>query len=755
MENNEAAGQRLQLFWLDYMKAIALVWIFLNHTAEQLFGSPLIANPFTGWPPLQERISQLQPLSDYGSLNAPINLLRYVGWFGDQGVQLFIIISGFGLTWGLLARQAGEPLKLWPFYRRRAERVYPLWWAAHLLVLGLVLFFPLQLGVLNSNFILSLIGIRATETSLYYLVAAWWYIGLLIQFYLIYPLLWEGLRRRGPLWLLTVGCIVAFTIRLLGLLTLDSYLDAWSRGAIFITRLPEFIFGISLAAWLYQSREKVDRHLRRRATVAAALLIYTAGMLLSLTLLGMTVAPFMLGLGALIVLYNVLGGKDTPRPRNANARFWTWVGQHSYSLYLMHHLVILLVLPRGVAPNSAQKAIRIVLAVVATLASSIALERGVQFVTTVLMKWYRRAGLVGAGIRVAAIVTALAIAAVGSELLVRQVAPQEVYGWGERPSLEPHPIFGWRLIPNQTTHLRWESYDYYVTANSLGFPGPEYAPEKSSNTLRILTVGDAFTSAEGVDTDQAWPRLLEADLAARLADREVQVLNFAITGYGPNQYEAVIAEYVPVYQPDLIVIGFYVNEYRDVLVSDDSFRASIGFDLPPQNSLRSILSLSHLKRFISLQIYEPLSELWNNAPRSHGYSLGQFASLERSQENLDEGRQRVAERLEQIRRVADGIPVILLMIPAPVQVCEPKDLSYYPRHVDLNDTATYDLELPQRITSELADTLGFGYYDLRPALRSENGICAYQPNNMHWTVTGHRLVAAYLSEKLIADGYVE
>ena len=26
---------------------------------------------------------------------------------------------------------------------------------------------------------------------------------------------------------------------------------------------------------------------------------------------------------------------------------------------------------------------------------------------------------------------------------------------GERPSLEPHPVFGWRLKPSETTRLRW------------------------------------------------------------------------------------------------------------------------------------------------------------------------------------------------------------------------------------------------------------------------------------------------------------
>ena len=749
--------KRPQLYWLDYIKAIALVWIFLNHVSEQLFGFPYIANPYAGWPPLEARVAQLQPISGYGLLDIPLNLLRYLGWSGDQGVQLFIIISGFGLTWGLMTRQAGKPLLLGPFYRRRAERLYPLWWGAHLLILFLMIGLPFSPGAIDFNYILSFVGIRLTPGTYFYLVPAWWYVGLLIQLYLVYPLLWEGLRRRGPAWLLTVSLAVALPIRALGLFAFEGYLDQWQRGAIFITRLPEFALGISLAAWFYQSAEITDRRLRATSTVAAALAVYVLGTLLSLTLPGMTIAPLMLGAASLVILYALLRGSNLRAPQNPTARFWTWVGQHSYSLYLIHHLAILIVLPTGIAPDSARALIGIALAVALTLIGAVGLEWGVSVAERAIGSLYRRAGLAGKGVYVTAFgLVVLAGLMVGAELLVRQVAPQEVYGWGERASLEPHSTFGWRLKPSSVTHLRWVSYDYTVTANSLGFPGPEYPQEKPAHAFRILTIGDAFTSAEGVNTEQAWPRLLESALAAQMPDREVQVLNFGITGYGPNQYAAVIEAYAPTYEPDLIIIGFFVNDYQDVLLSDDDFRASIGFDQPPQDGLLSILNLSHLRQFVKLQVVEPLREWITGQPGPNRYFLGQFGALERNRADLDDGQQRVADRLEQIKAVADKLNarVVLAMIPAPVQVCKPDQLNYYPRGVDLSNTDIYDLETPQRATKALADSLGLGYYDLLPVLQAGDGTCVYQPNNLHWTVNGHRAVAAYLAEALVADGYV-
>jgi hypothetical protein len=75
--------------------------------------------------------------------------------------------------------------------------------------------------------------------------------------------------------------------------------------------------------------------------------------------------------------------------------------------------------------------------------------------------------------------------------------------------------------------------------------------------------------------------------------------------------------------------------------------------------------------------------------------------------------------------------------------------------VDLSDSERFDLELPQRITQEIASALGFAYYDLRPVLNSKDGKCLYQSNNMHWTAEGQRTVANYLAGVLAAKAHLE
>jgi peptidoglycan/LPS O-acetylase OafA/YrhL len=163
------------------------------------------------------------------------------------------------------------------------------------------------LSMANPNTYLSMLGLRLTPSLLYYFAPAWWFVGLLLQLYFIYPLLWEVLQRWGPLKLLIVGCVLAFAARALGALIFTNYLDPCLRGAIFIIRLPEFVLGISLAAWMHRDPERTNARLLAPSTLLLALAALILAFALALTLLGMAIIPFLLGLGLLVLLYAVLG----------------------------------------------------------------------------------------------------------------------------------------------------------------------------------------------------------------------------------------------------------------------------------------------------------------------------------------------------------------------------------------------------------------------------------------------------------------
>jgi peptidoglycan/LPS O-acetylase OafA/YrhL/lysophospholipase L1-like esterase len=718
----------------------------LNHIVEKLTGGAYANNPTFDWPSLGTRLGQFAPVSGAGPLNWPLTVVRDFGWFGDVGVNLFIIASGFGLTYGMFAK--GEVLDARSFYRRRAFRIFPLWWGAHVLFLP----YGLLTGALSTGdwrFYADLVGLRFLPGMFYYFSPAWWYVGLILQFYLVFPVLWSFLRRYGAMALLCAGCALGFAALALGpVLFHSTYLDAWQRGAFFITRLPEFVVGMALGQLWFAQPARAAALFRAPAVWLGAAAAAVAGAALSFTLPGMIVAPLLLGAGSAGALFPLLA-RSSERDDALQ-----WVGRKSYPLYLTHQPFVLVFVP--VAHAIARVAFGIAAAIGGTLAATVVLERGTAWVEAALGRLRARRGSRAAAAALAAGALVLVLLPVGADLAVAAFDPQEVNGWGERASLEPDARFGWKLIPSRTTRLRWESYDYRVTSNALGFPAPQFSIEKPPQALRILVTGDAFSSAEGVDTAQAWPRLLQADLQRRLPNRRVEVLNFAITGYSPNQEAAVVSAFAPLYHPDLVVVEYFAhafaNDAQDVLASDDQFRASIGFSQPAQTGLAAVFGLAQLRAWLHVRVVEPLVSIVKHRPAAEGYFLGNFASLEVENEPFGgEAIPKTAARFAEIARAArgGGGRAVVAFVPPPVAVCDARALRYYPRYVDLADKTKYDLDLADRRAARIAALAHVVLWDLRPALRALP-VCPYMPRNMHFTVDGQRAVAEMMAQRIAA-----
>lgn len=738
--------QSSHLPWVDAIKAIALLWIVLNHIVERLFGSEYFANPSATWPPFSDRVSQLQPLVGHGAWDLLLNPLRYIGWAGDQGVGLFLVASGLGITWGLLARNGAEPLPWVDFYRRRFGRIYPLWWGAHAFFALTWLLTGWGIALTSRAAYASALGIRFTPGLFSYFAPAWWFIGLILQLYLVYPLLWELLRRRGPLWLLGVSVVAGVAARLAGLYLMPGFMPEWERGAFFLTRLPEFALGMCLAVLLARNTAAVLASIRSPGSVSLGVAVYALGTLLSFTLPGMAIAPLLTSAGAFLVLVAIFSAFEP-------AAWLTWVGRHSYSLYLMHYPVMVLLVPVGLTAGAFRIVADVCLMLLVTPALAVFLERAVGRATETLARWLRTTGVFGLTLRTAAVVALVVVPCLAGEIVVRKYWPQEVLGWGERPSLAADQTFGWRLEPSRSTRLRWDGYDYVVTANALGFPGQEYPASKPPSTFRILVTGDAFTSAEGVDTPRSWARLLGGQLGPAVG-RDVQVMNFAITGYGPDQFAAVVSHFAPLYHPDLVVIQFFVKDYGDVLRSDAQFQQAIGLDRP-LSEWKRIATLGDLHRLVQVRVFEPIGEFLTGAPRAQGYAWGNFAFFERSRADIRETAPPLVQRDLRIIRDASrriGARLVIVMVPAAPQVCARGELPYYPA-VDFGDAQRFDVDFPQSETARIAAELGIGFVDLRSALRSA-GHCPYQPWNMHWTAEGHAFAAQAIAKALLDARYV-
>ena len=100
-----------------------------------------------------------------------------------------------------------------------------------------------------------------------------------------------------------------------------------------------------------------------------------------------------------------------------------------------------------------------------------------------------------------------------------------------------------------------------VTTNSLGFrDSREYRLAKRPNTFRILVLGDSVTFGHGSVYEHTYPLLLEQRLKAWKPDTDWQVWNLGVPGYNTSQELAFLLEVGQVFQPDLVIVGFFYND---------------------------------------------------------------------------------------------------------------------------------------------------------------------------------------------------
>ncbi len=103
-----------------------------------------------------------------------------------------------------------------------------------------------------------------------------------------------------------------------------------------------------------------------------------------------------------------------------------------------------------------------------------------------------------------------------------------------------------------------------VEINAFGMRGPEVTRDKPAGTFRILGIGDSFTFGAGVREGDTYLRKLEGALNRRAGAAGYQVLNAGVEGYNTSDELAYLEHRWLDFQPDLILIGFYLNDaYSD------------------------------------------------------------------------------------------------------------------------------------------------------------------------------------------------
>ncbi|MBE9063077.1 acyltransferase [cf. Phormidesmis sp. LEGE 11477] len=239
---------------LPILRGWAIVWIVAYH---------LLGNT-KGYLALGETLSRLLEGGIKQTIDAALELLISTG---DADVSVFIVISGFGLTsswWKRYESQGIDHINLRDFWGQRVLRIFPLFWSAIALATLLYLINPAWAffgqEVWSQGNFSALRALLATFSTIrnfipdyyYFLNGAWWYVGLSLQLYLIFPFLIQIGKKRGWSKLLAYSLLFSLTYRAICAIALSGSIGLVISFAFFPARLFDFAFGIYLAAAFLQ-----------------------------------------------------------------------------------------------------------------------------------------------------------------------------------------------------------------------------------------------------------------------------------------------------------------------------------------------------------------------------------------------------------------------------------------------------------------------------------------------------------------------
>ena len=101
-----------------------------------------------------------------------------------------------------------------------------------------------------------------------------------------------------------------------------------------------------------------------------------------------------------------------------------------------------------------------------------------------------------------------------------------------------------------------------VETNSDGFRDRDYPVSKDKGVYRILTIGDSLTFGWGVPRKSTYAEQLEARFNGAVPKYEV--INLGHGNYNTYQEVNLLEERGMKYDPDLIIMGFYINDAEEI-----------------------------------------------------------------------------------------------------------------------------------------------------------------------------------------------
>lgn len=321
---------------------------------------------------------------------------------------------------------------------------------------------------------------------------------------------------------------------------------------------------------------------------------------------------------------------------------------------------------------------------------------------------------------------------------------------------EPDPYMGVRIKANSKG-----SYYNDITANSNshGHRDKDVSLLKPEGVYRVLIIGDSFSVGANVEEWEAYPGVLEEMLTQQLAT-EIEVINAGVGGYSPWQYAQYLEHYGLEFEPDLVVVGFFVG--NDVIVDRFSLEqtqsAVMGRRVRRESSTGPLIKAkvffyeySHIARmYMNLGI--PVNIDFRRQSCDDFIPIYINIQKNRLPVHLREMEETAAvvaaKNIDQILRMRDlaissGSKFIVVMLPDENQL----NPDLQKQVIETGKENAYDFSMPQGMLRAAFAAEDIPVIDLLSTFQDDPR-CLYM-NETHWTPSGHKLAAQRIFDELL------
>lgn len=291
-----------------------------------------------------------------------------------------------------------------------------------------------------------------------------------------------------------------------------------------------------------------------------------------------------------------------------------------------------------------------------------------------------------------------------------------------------------RMIPNFEGKMVGE-YNVDIKINSDGLR--DYEHSQTGDDFRILALGDSFAFGQGVNIDDTFLNIIEKQL-------DVEIIKAGVPAYGQDNQLHYFTTKGITYNPDLVIIFYFLNDNED---NNGNTDRKVAYGNLIQEFRYDSLSDPELYVYTKAfrtgtlrLIRESFSGIMQRFDKNSKTESAAYKIFLNSQTEESKEWEKTVALFKEFKENSDS-ELLIVYVPDKKQIY-PQDFKSF---FDINT----DIDNPNKVLKNIAESLDIPYIDITGEMRNLQISNLYFRHDPHFNENGHKLFATLVGNELI------